>query len=131
MCRRTSLFVPQQDIERRLDAQFIHSWPPQYNIAPQERLATVWNDAPEEIDQLEWGLIPHWVDDPDDGPKPINAWAETVAEKPYFRDAFDKRRCLVLADGFYEWNGERGHKQPYRVQRNDVGIYVYAGLWET
>jgi putative SOS response-associated peptidase YedK len=131
MCGRTSLFVPPQEIERRFDAEFIDRWTPQYNIAPQEKLATIQNDASKEIDQLEWGLIPHWVDDPGDGPKPINARAESVAEKPYFRDAFSKRRCLVIADGFYEWKGERGHKQPYRVQTVDGDPYAYAGLWES
>lgn len=125
-----SLFDPQPEIKRRFDAEFNNDWQPRYNIAPQQELAVIQNEAPEEIDQLEWGLIPDWVDDVDDWPKPINARAETVAEKPAFRSAFEKRRCLVLADGFYEWKGERGQKQPYRIERTDDEPFAFAGLWE-
>lgn len=131
MCGRTSVFQPQPEIERRFSATFREEWNPQYNIAPQERLPTVQNDEPETIDQVEWGLIPSWVDYPDDFPLLINARAETVAEKPAFRSAFEKRRCLVIADGFYEWKGERGSKQPYRVEHIDKELFAYAGLWET
>ncbi len=80
---------------------------------------------------LEWGLLPHWAEDPDDVPRPINARSETSVEKPMFRDAFEKRRCLLLADGFYEWKGRRGSKQPYRIERPDREPYAYAGLWDT
>lgn len=131
MCGRTSLFVPQSVLEERFNASAVQPITPRYNIAPGDDLAAIQNDAPEEIDLLQWGLIPHWVDDPDDWPKPINARAETVADKPSFREAFDKRRCLVLADGFYEWGGERGHKQPFRVTRADDEPFAMAGLWET
>ena len=105
MCGRTSLFVPQSVLEERFDATAIEPITPQYNIAPSDELATIQNDAPDEINLLKWGLLPSWVDDPSNSPKPINARAETVAEKPMFRDAFEDRRCLVLADGFYEWKG--------------------------
>ncbi|WP_158058241.1 SOS response-associated peptidase [Halorussus halophilus] len=131
MCGRTSLFVPQSVLEERFDATATKPITPRYNIAPGDRLATIQNDATDEIDQLEWGLVPSWVDDPDDSPRPINARAETVAEKPMFRDAFEKRRCLVLADGFYEWQGQRGSKQPYRITRRDDQPFAFAGLWET
>lgn len=131
MCGRTSLFIPQSVLEERFDATATTPITPRYNIAPGDELATIQNDATDEIDQLEWGLVPSWVDDPDDSPKPINARAETVAEKPMFRDAFEKRRCLVLADGFYEWKGKRGSKQPYRITRTDEQPFAFAGLWET
>jgi putative SOS response-associated peptidase YedK len=131
MCGRMSLFNPQPEIERRFSAEFTEEWSPRYNIAPQQDLAVIQNDAPEEINQLKWGLIPHWVDDPDDWPKPINARAETVSEKASFREAFEKRRCLVLADGFYEWKGTRGSKQPYRIERVNDEPFAFAGLWET
>lgn len=131
MCGRTSLFVPQSVLEERFDASAVEPIPPRYNIAPGDDLAAIPNEAPEEIDLMEWGLIPHWVDDPDDWPKPINARGETVAEKPAFRDAFDRRRCLILADGFYEWGGDRGHKQPFRVTRDDEEPFAMAGLWES
>lgn len=119
MCGRMSLFVPQPEIERRFEAHFTDEWTPQFNIAPEEEIPAIRNDSRDEINQLEWELIPEWADDPDNGPRPINARGETVAERPIFRSAFEKRRCLNPADGFYEWKGERGHKQPYRVQRAD------------
>ncbi|WP_435181438.1 SOS response-associated peptidase [Halorussus sp. AFM4] len=131
MCGRTSLFVPQSILEDRFDATAVEPITPRYNIAPSDTLATITNDASDEITQFEWGLLPSWVDDPEDSPTPINARAETVADKPMFRDAFEKRRCLILADGFYEWKGQHGSKQPYRITRVDDQPFAFAGLWET
>lgn len=130
MCGRTSLFVPQSVLEDQFDASAVEPITPRYNIAPGDDLATITNNAPDEITQFEWGLLPAWVDDPANSPKPINARAETVAEKPMFRDAFEERRCLVLADGFYEWKGQRGSKQPYRITRKHDQPFAFAGLWE-
>lgn len=130
MCGRTSLFVPQSVLEDRFNATAVDPITPRYNIAPGDDLASIANETPEEIRLRGWGLIPHWVDDPAEWPEPINARAETVSEKPAFRDAFHHRRCLVLADGFYEWGGERGHKQPYRITRPDEEPFAMAGLWE-
>jgi putative SOS response-associated peptidase YedK len=80
---------------------------------------------------LRWGLIPSWAKDPSIGARMINARAETLAEKPAFRSAFRKRRCLVAADGFYEWQKRGvGPKQPYRIARRDGGPFAFAGLWE-
>ena len=131
MCGRTSLFVPESVLEEQFEATAVAPLTPRYNIAPGDDLATIQNDATDEIDLLEWGLLPSWVDDPSNSPKPINARAESVADKSMFRDAFDKRRCLVLADGFYEWKGQRGSKQPYRITRPDDRPFAMAGLWET
>lgn len=130
MCGRTSLFVPQSVLEERFNATAVQPITPRYNIPPGDDLASIANETPTEIHQRQWGLVPHWVDDPDDWPKPINARAESVSEKPAFRDAFTNRRCLVLADGFYEWGGERGHKQPFRVTRTDEEPFAMAGLWD-
>jgi len=105
--------------------------PMRYNIAPGEELVAVQNDAPVEFGLLQWGLVPHWADDPDDVPNPINARSETAAEKPMFREAFEERRCLIPADGFYEWSESRGSKQPHRIERVDREPYAYAGLWDT
>lgn len=130
MCGRTSLFVPPSVVEERFDATFDWDVVPRYNIAPRQRLAAITNEAPSTIAGLEWGLLPAFVDDPDDAPRPINARAETLGEKSYFREALERRRCLVVADGFYEWRGERGSKQPYRIQRTDDQPFAFAGLWE-
>jgi putative SOS response-associated peptidase YedK len=133
MCGRTSLAVDPAVLSRRFDAEPGPDVDVQkrYNIAPGDDLLAVQNDAPEAFDLLEWGFVPSWADDPDDGPTPINARSETVAEKPMFREAFEQRRCLIPADGFYEWAGTRGSKQPYRIERVDREPYAYAGLWET
>ena len=118
-------------IEERFGATPVREMVPRYNIAPGDDLPAIENDAPEEIRFPRWGLVPSWVDDVEDWPAPINARAETVAEKPAFRGAFSNRRCLVLADGFYEWKGTRGSKQPYRVVRQDGEPFAMAGLWES
>lgn len=107
----------------------VEAYVPQYNIAPSEGLVVVTNESPGTMDVFQWGFVPEWADDPDDVPAPINARRETVTEKPMFRDAVEHRRCLVLADGFYEWQGNRGHKQPYRVCREDRQPFAFAGLW--
>lgn len=130
MCGRFSLFVPQPDVERRFEASATEPLGERYNIAPGDDVAVIRADAPNVIDQYEWGLLPHWVDDPSDWPSPINARAESVEEKPSFRDAAANRRCLVLADGFYEWSGTRGSKQPYRITVDDREPFAFAGLWD-
>lgn len=131
MCGRFSLFVPRSELEDRFDVEIPDPITPRYNIAPQDDLSAVRNDKPETVEELRWGLIPHWVDDPEEYSQPINARAETVEEKPFFQDAFENRRCLVLADGFYEWKGDRGSKAPYRIEREDNEPFAFAGLWET
>ena len=106
-----------------------------FNVAPGDAVLAVTTDregAPRG-DVLRWGLVPHWADDPDRlGLKLINARAETMDEKPAFRDAFERRRCLVLADGFYEWEKRPdGTKQPWWVTRPDGRPFAFAGLWAT
>jgi putative SOS response-associated peptidase YedK len=106
-----------------------------FNVAPGDPVLAVTADreGTPRGDVLRWGLVPHWVDDPDRlGLKLINARSETMAEKPAFRDAFERRRCLVLADGFYEWERRPdGTKQPWWVTRPDGEPFAFAGLWAT
>jgi putative SOS response-associated peptidase YedK len=128
MCGRTSLFVPQAAVEARFDAMAVDPLSPRYNIAPREDLAVVRNDEPAEIRLHEWGLVPQWADDPGET-RFINARAGTVEEKPSFADAAANRRCLVLADGFYEWRERRGDPRPYRIEREDGDPFAMAGLW--
>jgi len=109
---------------------------PRYNIAPTQPvpIIRVIRANPEtkqrELVSVRWGLIPSWADDPAIGNRLINARAETVASKPSFRGAFKSRRCLVPADGFYEWKREGNRKQPVYVRRKDGQAFAFAGLWE-
>lgn len=107
-----------------------------FNIAPTQpvaivRLATDGERPQRELAFVRWGLIPGWAKDPSVGARMINARAETVAEKPSFRAAFGRRRCLVLADGFYEWRRTGRAKQPYFIHLADHRPFALAGLWES
>jgi putative SOS response-associated peptidase YedK len=101
-----------------------------YNIAPTQNVLAVVRNGQRRLTNLHWGLVPFWAKDRSIGSRLINARAETVAEKPSFRNAFKKRRCLIVADGFYEWKGEKGNKQPYYLTLPSGGPFAFAGLWE-
>lgn len=106
---------------------------PRYNIAPSQSIACVRvnpTSLQKECVELKWGLVPSWARDPGIGNKMINARAETVAEKPSFRKPFTQQRCLILADGFYEWKREGKTKQPYYIHMKDNRPFVFAGLWD-
>ena len=104
---------------------------PRYNLAPSQNAAVVRDeDGERRLSMLRWGLIPGWAKDPSIGHKLINARAETAAVKPSFRAAYSKRRCLVPADGFYEWRREGEVRQPWLIAPRDGGIVAFAGLWE-
>jgi putative SOS response-associated peptidase YedK len=104
---------------------------PRYNIAPTQQIPVVLEEDGRKLEEMHWGLIPSWAKDPSIGSRMINARAETVSEKPSFRSAFKKRRCLIPADGFYEWAKEPGGKQPYHLRLKDGSLFGFAGLWET
>ncbi len=103
-----------------------------YNVAPsQEVLAIIKYEKENWLEKLHWGLVPFWAKDISIGNKLINARAETIASKPSFRNAFKKRRCLIPADGFYEWKGPKGQKQPVFITLPESKPFAFAGLWET
>jgi putative SOS response-associated peptidase YedK len=103
-----------------------------YNVAPSQEVLVVFNHQGENwLDKFHWGLVPFWAKDPDIGNRMINARGETVAEKPAFKNAFKKSRCLIIADGFYEWKGTQGQKQPMFITVPDKKPMAFAGLWET
>lgn len=135
MCGRYSLFISPDDLEERFGASFEFEFEPRYNAAPGQQLPVIRDDSRASITESRWGLVPSWADEA--STNLINSRSETVAEKPAFRDAYHNRRCLVLADGFYEWttiDGDRtstAHKQPYRITRTDEHPFALAGLWET
>jgi len=105
---------------------------PRYNVAPSQLVAVVANNGDHKIEFFKWGLIPSWAKDPKIGNRMINARSETLAEKPSFKQAYKRRRCLVLADGFYEWRKEPGsnRKTPIYIQLASGEPFAFAGLWE-
>ncbi|WP_458207518.1 SOS response-associated peptidase [Haladaptatus sp. NG-SE-30] len=128
MCGRLSLFALEADLTERFDATPTRPLRPRYNVAPGQAHPVVRNDTPDEMHFPTWGLVPHWTDQFSGGH--INARTETLAEKPSFRDAYRERRCLVLADGFYDWKQTATGKQPFRMTRADEKPFAMAGLWE-
>ena len=132
MCGRYTLIADLGDLAQRFEfdgSDF--SYDPGYNIAPTESVLTVRNLDGREAAFMKWGLIPFWAKDSKIGARMINARAETVAEKPAFRNALKKRRCLVLADGYYEWQKTPLGKRPYRIILKSGEPFAMAGLWET
>ena len=102
-----------------------------YNIAPTHEVLAIIQQNDRGLENLHWGLVPSWAKDLKVAARLINARAETAAQKPSFRAAFKRRRCLILADGFYEWHGDKGNKQPYFITTPSKGPFAFAGLWET
>ena len=129
MCGRYSLTADLGELARRFE--FDGDWEAferRYNIAPTQEVLTVVGGERRRAGFMRWGLIPHWAKDPKIGSRMINARAETVAEKPAFRDAL-RRRCLVLADSFYEWHRSGGARRPMRVAMRSGEPFAFAGLW--
>ncbi|MFC6757708.1 MULTISPECIES: SOS response-associated peptidase [Haloarcula] len=129
MCGRYSLFAPPADIEARFDAAFDFEFEARYNAAPSQSLPVITGEDPDRIQRMEWGLVPSFAEEKNDHGY-INARAETLSEKRSFADAYESRRCLVPADGMYEWVAEDGGKQPYRVALPDDDLFAMAGLYE-
>ena len=130
MCGRYTLKTSPRTIAEHFELPEVPELLPRFNVAPTQDVPVVrLGDEGRSLSLLRWGLIPSWADDPAIGNRLINARAETVAEKPAFRTAFKKRRCLVVADGFYEWKRENG-KTPYYFRLKDSSPFAFAGLWE-
>jgi len=133
MCGRFAFYSPSEATAALFGVNASLEVQPRYNIAPTQYIAAIRNSEGEEreLTMLRWGLVPFWAKDPSIGNRMINARAETVAEKPSFRAAYRKRRCLVLADGFYEWHTEAGVKIPYFISLAEQQPFAFAGLWES
>jgi putative SOS response-associated peptidase YedK len=133
MCGRFTLRSRLQELLQFYSIETPFDWEPRYNIAPSQSVAAIRNDPVgnhRELAALRWGLIPSWADDIRIGNQLINARAETIATKPSFKQALKTRRCLVVADGFYEWKKNGKTKQPYFIQMANERPFVFAGLWE-
>ncbi len=104
---------------------------PNYNVAPTQRAWVVLDDGQRRLEAFHWGLVPFWAKDTKGGSRLINARSESAGEKPSFRAAFKARRCIVLSNGFYEWTGQKGDKQPHLCTVDPESMMAFAGLWET
>ncbi|HEY8910220.1 MAG TPA: SOS response-associated peptidase [Desulfosporosinus sp.] len=104
---------------------------PNYNVAPSQDIPVIINNGANHLAIFRWGLIPFWAKDPAIGHKMINARAETVDEKPSFKTSLQRKRCLIVADGFYEWKKEGSTKRPHRITLTNKELFGFAGLWDT
>lgn len=131
MCGRYVLSVDPATIQQAFDLTSVPEFPPRFNIAPTQMLPVISNEARDEATLMRWGLIPSWAKDAKIGSSLINARAESVAEKPAFRAALKRRRCIIPATGFYEWKKDADeNKTPLYIQVKDTPIFAMAGLWE-
>lgn len=135
MCGRFTLHHSVEEVAQRFAVQeVLFEFPDRYNIAPSQPIAVVTKNAHGDgikaLEGYRWGLVPSWAKDESIGNKLINARVETLAEKPSFRKALQKRRCLIPADGFYEWKVDEGKKIAHHIRFRDERLYAFAGLWE-
>ncbi|MCM3086540.1 SOS response-associated peptidase [Bhargavaea ginsengi] len=135
MCGRFTLYVPYGELIARfgITRSFEEvDFSPSYNIAPTQQVVAVISDGRENrMGKLRWGLVPGWAKDLKIGSRMINARAETLSEKPSFRQAFERQRCIIPADSFYEWQREGDIRRPMRIRLKDEEVFGMAGLWET
>jgi putative SOS response-associated peptidase YedK len=130
MCGRYG-FVPGKNFDERFQVEHQQeTLLPSYNVAPGATMPVVVRNSPNRVELMKWGLIPFWAKDPKNSYKTINARAETVATSPVFREALKRRRCLVPASGFYEWQQTERGKLPYFIHLKDIELFAFAGLYD-
>jgi putative SOS response-associated peptidase YedK len=130
MCGRYTIIATVKEIERRFEVDVPEEYSPRYNAAPSQLLPVITNESPAQLSFFRWGLQPSWALDRSTPPL-INSRIETIAEKPAFRNALTHRRCLVPADGYYEWKRlSKKSKIPYRIGLGKNALFYFAGLWE-
>lgn len=131
MCGRFTMSIDSEDLRTQLAlGQMPLDWEKRYNIAPSQDVPTVPFSGSRDVVWMKWGLVPFWAKDPSIGYKMINARAETVAEKPSYRNSFRNKRCLILADGFYEWRKNGKFSIPFYFQLEGGEPFAFAGLWD-
>jgi putative SOS response-associated peptidase YedK len=131
MCGRYTIYTKKDALEQRFNAALEESFVPRYNAAPSQLLPIIRNDNPAAITLVSWGFLPSWVKDFEKMKPQINARAESVTEKPYWRSAFKKHRCLIPSTGYYEWQKAAGGKQPYFIHLENSEPFAMAGLFST
>lgn len=131
MCERYSLCKTKKEIEERFEAELLESFKPRYNVAPTQLVPVITSDSKSGFSHFYWGTTPEFSKNKAVSPKLINARVETIAEKTAYRNAFQRKRCLVPADGFYEWkNIGKKTKTPYRFTLFNEMLFAFAGLWD-
>lgn len=131
MCGRFTLTSPPQRLRERFALVAApETLAPRWNIAPSQAVSVIANRRERRLRSARWGLVPHWATDPSIGHRLINARAETLAQRPAFREALERRRCVVPADGFYEWQRRGRTRQPFHLRRRDGELLALAGLWD-
>ncbi|GGD04730.1 putative SOS response-associated peptidase YoqW [Thalassobacillus devorans] len=132
MCGRYTLLAEEVEILKEFGLEYkITNYEPRYNIAPGQKVLAIIHDGKEKrAGYLKWGLVPFWAKDPKIGYKMINARSETAHEKPSFKSLMGKKRCLIVADSFYEWQRTDNGKQAKRITLNDRKLFAFAGLWD-
>lgn len=131
MCGRFTLTIDINRVARAFNVAPTLQTTARYNVAPTQEVVTVMRNGAAHLELLRWGLIPSWAKEESIGSKMINARAETLAEKPSFKRLLRGKRCLVVADGFYEWKQEHGGKVPMYITMKDHEPFAFAGLWDT
>jgi putative SOS response-associated peptidase YedK len=130
MCGRFSLFSPGEKIAEVFGLPEALHLEPRYNVAPTQLVLTVIEDRGRRPQVVQWGLVPSWAKDPSGASRMINARSETVAEKPAYRAAFHRRRCLIPADNFFAWKKEGARPQAWLFRMRDKRLFAFAGIWE-
>ena len=133
MCGRFTLTATPAEVAEHFELDDVPEFAPRFNIAPTQQVATIRAraaDGRRELASCRWGLIPYWAKDTSIGQRMINARAETIADKPAYRQPFRRRRCLVAADGFYEWAPGQPFKQPWRIVLRENSVFGFAGLFD-
>ena len=133
MCGRFTLHTPESQIREAFNLE--HTEPlglkPRYNIAPSQEIPIIRDtDTGQEMVMARWGLVPHWSKESKSKYSTINARIESITEKPTYRSSFQRKRCLIPADGFYEWKQVNGNKVPHHIRMRDGSVFAFAGLWD-
>lgn len=132
MCGRFSQSKSKQDVKKRFNLKKIpDNLEPLFNIAPQRDILAILNETPDELSYVRWGLIPSWSKEEKTPYSMINARAETITEKPTYKRLIKSKRCLIIADSFFEWKVVSLKKAPYRIMMKDEGLFAFAGIWDS
>jgi len=131
MCGRFSQTKKIQEVKKRFNLKKVpDNLGPLFNIAPQQDILAILNESPDELNYVRWGLLPSWSKEPKTPYSMINARAETIAEKPTYKRLIKSKRCLIIADSFFEWKVVALKKVPYRILMQDQDLFAFAGIWD-